>query len=193
VVTAVSWVCGSGLAEADLREEREEDDREAVLTRLKRRQFVPDFVLKAPRLREKPTMVCIARDVPHHIKDHVLGELATDPLSFFHSLNWVVVLADELQTKYFPSRFFDVIDSEADMGLNLIEMQRVLSNKQSIIIFADFGLCRVSRTSFVHTLELCVRSLVPIPNVVCICADERNMRMGFGDAHYGVSKHDLQV
>jgi hypothetical protein len=64
-----------------LREEREEDDREAVLTRLKRRQFVPDFVLKAPRLREKPTMVCIARDVPHHIKDHVLGELAADPLS----------------------------------------------------------------------------------------------------------------
>lgn len=154
--------------EAEMEEERLEDDHEAKAERFSRIQYVSSEVLFDCPKRERPVIVAVGRDVPHFSKVKVLSELVS----------------------MLPGNFVQ-LDIEKNMGLCLNSMQSILDAGKNIIIMVDYGMTKITRSTFIKNYNLICKSLVPQPYSIFVVGDDENKRMPEGSTIYGVSNSDL--
>lgn len=159
-------------SEAELQQERVEDEEEARREKARLTQYVPDHLLQPiiPNSRLNPMVICISKDVPAFSQRKLLEEL----------------------TRLLPGLFV-TLEVDAPYGIDRASMQAVLTAGSSIIMSVDAGLTRLSRVNFITRLELVVQSLYPTPGVVLALGDEGNRGGYDGDHLYGVHVHHLDV
>lgn len=154
--------------DAEMLEERDEDEAQAKAERFKRMQYVPDAVLYEQPQRERPLLLCFSRDLPGYAKNKLIHALR-------ESMPGVFMLLDR------PDK----------MGLDINDMQDALDAKKSIMMTVDPGLTRITRSTFLKSFEMVTQTLIPKPHIVFVYGDERNKRSPLGDQYFGVSSHDL--
>ena len=157
-------------SEEEMEEERFEDATEAKQERAKRRQYVPDSVLYEHKVRDRPILLALARDIPGHLKQKIHDEI----------------------TKNMPGLFV-VLDVTENMGLDLGAMQDILDSKKSIILSVDHGLTKITRDSFIKNFNMMIKSLIPRPVVVFAMGDDQNMRLPSGESQFGVNGKDMNA
>lgn len=157
-------------SELELQEERQEDEREAVLERVKKLQFVSDDILKAPKKRPRPVIVALSRDLPGSVQLHLHQEITRELPGVFVTLN-----------------------ETSHCGFNVRDMQTILDADKSIILYVDPGLTRVSRQSFIEIVEISIKTLIPRPFLILALGDEKNKSFVPRYPHCGVPKSDLQI
>ena len=152
--------------DAEMQEERVEDEEEARLERLKASQYLPDS-LKAAPLRPRPVIICLARDVPGMTQRRIISEI----------------------TRWMPGIFVNM-DIDDNMGLNSDKIQTVLDSNHCVILHTDHGLTEMTRKDFIKNFDFTLRSLIPVPFVVMAIGNEENVSSAAG-GDYGVSKRDI--
>lgn len=156
-------------SQAEMQEERQEDDIQAKAERLKKRQFVPNDVLFDAPNRPRPLILAFGRDCSAFSKNKIIYEIR----------------------KSMPGVFVHLDLPNKMMGLDLTAMQDVLDAKKSILMTVDHGLTRIARVNFLKMFETVTQALIPKPYIVFVSGDERNKRMPEGDQQYGVSRTDM--
>lgn len=152
--------------DAEMQEERVEDEEEARVERLKASQYLPDSLKVAPA-RPRPVIICLARDVPGMIKRRIISEV----------------------TRWMPGIFVNM-DIDDNMGLNSDKIQAVLDSNHCVILHTDHGLTEMTRKDFMKNFDFTLRSLIPVPFVVMAIGNEENISSAAG-GEYGVNKRDI--
>ena len=138
-------------SEFEMEEERREDEREAKLEQRKRLQFVPDDILKDSPRQQRPLLAIFSRDLSASAKSE----------------------ANQSLTSLFPAKFL-CIDSETSLGLDVTAIQAVFDTGCWVIASADVGLTKLTRETFLYTLSIVVKSLVPVPMVIIAIGGEES-------------------
>ena len=154
--------------DAEMEEERREDEILAKAELQKLKQYLPESV-KECLPRPRPVMICIARDISAFLKRKIIQEI----------------------TKYMPGMYIN-LDIPGGMGLDPLLIQEVLDSKHSVILSIDQGLTEVTRSNFLKSLEMCMNCLVPVPFIVMAVGCEGNLSSHAGTA-FGVGKEDLML
>lgn len=155
-------------SQAEMAEERHEDDIQAKAERIKKRQYVPDDVLFNAPARPRPLILAFGRDCSAFAKSRIIYEIR----------------------KAMPGIFVH-LDIPDKLGLDLTLMQDVLDAKKSIMMTVDHGLTRIARINFLKIFEAVTQALIPKPYIVFVSGDENNRRMPQGDQQFGVSRTDM--
>ena len=154
--------------EAEMEEERLEDDKEAKAERFAKLMYISKDVMYDAPERQRPVILAFSRDVPGFSKEKLISEI----------------------TRQLPGMFVR-IDCDGNMGLNLNDMQAVLDAKKSIIMSVDHGLTRTTRADFIKNYAMVSRCLVPKPYTVFVLGEDGNARQPTGDPRYGVHVRDI--
>lgn len=150
---------------AELAEERLEDDKLAKTERTKHRQYLPDAVYLPAPTRPRPVVIGLSRDLSRFSKMKIHSEI----------------------TKLMPGLFV-YLSKETNMGLDASTMQSILDSRKSILMDVDPGLTRLSRDTFLQALEIVQESLIPKPFIAIAMGDEQNKS---GSTYEGCDKEDL--
>lgn len=154
--------------EAEMEEERMEDDTEAKAERFAKLMYISSEVMYDAPERQRPVILAFSRDVPGFSKEKLISEI----------------------TAHLPGMFIRV-DSDGNMGLNLDDMQAVLDAKKSIIMSVDHGLTKTTRRDFIKNFSMVTRCLVPKPYTVFVLGEDANARQPTGDPRFGVHARDI--
>ena len=156
-------------SDAEMQEERKEDEIESQLERLKTKQFLPDNITKVPFNRPRPIIVALGLDLPAYARKRILERITGAMPGVFVSLS-----------------------IEKNMGLDVKVMQTVLDSKRSIIMTVDHGLTRLTRTNFLKAFDLVTKTLIPRPYVAIAIGDDRNKRTLNENVYFGANKIELE-
>lgn len=127
-----------------------------------------------PRVRSRPMLVLISRDVARAAKNRIVQALERE----------------------MPGLFVRVVASNAPCGIDTSTIQAPLSVRKSVVAEVDAGLSLESRTSFVDSLTFAKASLIPTPCIILVVGDTRNRRGPLPPQpreHFGVSDCDLAL
>ncbi|CAM9224005.1 unnamed protein product, partial [Ectocarpus fasciculatus] len=164
----VSFLAQFVPSQAEMQEERHEDDLQAKAERLKKRQYVPNEVLFDAPARPRPLILAFGRDCSAFAKNKIIYETRRSmPGIFVH------------------------LDIPEKMGLDLAQMQDVLDARKSILMSVDYGMTRIARNNFLKLFETVTQALIPKPYIVFVSGDENNKRLPEGDQQFGVSRTDM--
>ena len=156
--------------EAELEEERLEDEKEAQSERFAKQMFVAhDTLFEAPT-RNRPVIVAFSRDVPGYTKEKIISDI----------------------TAQIPGLFVR-LDEDKNMGINVHSMQEVFDAKKCIIMSVDHGLTATTRADFVKNFDFISRCLVPQPYSIFVHGEDGNMRHPTGDPRFGVNRRDMNL
>lgn len=155
-------------SDAEMEEERREDDKEAKLVRAKAKQFLPELFFTNVKARPRPVIVALSRDIPGYAKTRMHNEI----------------------TKLMPGIFVS-LDVDENMGLDADLMQKILDSQHSIIMTVDVGLTRFTRDNFIKNFDMTVKGLIPVPFTAIAFGDESNKMSSSGGAYFGASKRDI--
>lgn len=155
-------------SEAELEEDRVEDEKDFKLQRFTRLGFIPDAILTEAPARHRPVVIAFTRDTPGFIKEKIIHEI----------------------TNQLPGMFIQ-LDITGNLGLNLHQIQSVLDANKSVILTVDHGLTQSSRQHFIDVYSRICRCLVPRPYSIFAIGDDGNCRSDNGDVKYGVSARDM--
>lgn len=159
--------------DAELEEERIENENEAVAERIKHLQYLPDSVVFDIPKRPRPVIIALSRDLPGYIKRHLIHNLQAMMPGIFVYLNNT--------------------SDKANLGFDLGEMQAVLDANRCILMNVDHGLTRVSRQSFLNQLEMMLEALYPKPMILLAVGDEKNIKSDLDAQECGVIPEDMQL
>lgn len=157
------------LTDEELQEERLEDDKEAMLERNKKLQYIPDHLMQVSLIRPRPVLIAMTRDIPGYAKIRMHTEI----------------------TRLMPGMFVTLDIGGDNMGLDLRSMQSVLDANKSIILSVDHGLTKLTRNNFIYNLEMTIKALIPNPYIIIAMGDDSNKRMLTGGITCGVHAFDL--
>jgi len=88
------------------------------------------------------------------------------------------------------------VSTTANLGLDIAQMQAVLSTGYSVIADVDAGICVNTRRSFMDAVTIVKKALQPNPQVVLVLGDNENagLHVFSGERrHFGIDKEDLLV
>ena len=156
--------------EAELEEERLEDEKEAQEERFAKQMFVAHKVLFDAPTRKRPVIIAFSRDVPGFTKEKIISEI----------------------TSHIPGLFVR-LDEDHNMGIDVHAMQEVFDAKKCIIMSVDHGLTATTRTNFVKNFDFISRCLVPQPYSIFVTGEDGNMRHPTGDPKFGVNRRDMSL
>ena len=156
--------------EAELEEERLEDEKEAQTERFSKGMFVSHDTLFDAPTRNRPVIIAFSRDVPGFTKEKIISDI----------------------TSQIPGLFVR-LDEDDNMGINMNSMQEVFDAKKCIIMSVDHGLTATTREAFVKNFDFISRCLVPQPYSIFVHGEDGNMRHPTGDPRFGVCRRDMTL
>ena len=134
------------------------------------KEVIDASILEDKAKRPRPLLVCVARDVPMVGKQKLLHQVLTDLEGMF-----VRVSLSENQ------------------GVDVNAFQMALDAGSSIIADVDVGVSASSRSTFLHSIAIAKKALVPNPMCIVIVANPDNRKGTGAEVHLGAAEADLRV
>jgi len=156
--------------EEEIEEDRREDENMAREEKDRMKEFLDASILADTAKRPRPLLLCIARDVPMAAKQKLLHRVLSDLEGMF-----VRVSLSENQ------------------GVDVNAFQMALDAGSSIIADVDVGICESSRSTFLHSIAVAKKALVPNPMCIVCVANQENRKGNGAEVHLGAAESDLRV